>query len=111
MRGDDYPTLWVSQGRLDGGHQIGKALAHARARLDHEMLLRGNGLLDRASHLQLLRPVFIVVQPPRDCPARTEDRSQRHGWYSARPQALRKVQRERKRHNFGRMHKKTWSMK
>ena len=48
----------------DGGHQIGEALADARARLDDQMPPPADRLGDRLGHLHLLRPLFIARREP-----------------------------------------------
>jgi hypothetical protein len=54
MRRDDDPALLVGAGGFDGRHEIGKRLADAGARLDHEMLAARDGGGDGVGHLQLL---------------------------------------------------------
>ena len=63
--------------RQNRRHQIGKALADARARLGHQMPLRRDRPRDRLGHLQLLRPLLVVLQPRRDAALRAKNIARR----------------------------------
>ena len=53
-------------GGQDGRHQIGEALAHARARLDHQVMALLDGGRNRFGHGELLTADFVVVQSGSD---------------------------------------------
>ncbi len=74
MRGDDDAALGIFfQSCQHRRHEIGKALAHARARLHHQVVAIGNRGCDFPGHLKLLRPRLVILQPLRDQTARAED--------------------------------------
>ena len=60
-------------GGQDGGHQVGEALAHAGARLDHQVAGPLDGRRHRRGHCELLVAVFVVLQPGGDSPSRSKD--------------------------------------
>ena len=59
--------------RQNRRHEISEALADARPRLGHQMLLLANRLRDRLRHRQLLRPMLVVRQPRGNAAIRAQD--------------------------------------
>ena len=65
VRGDDR-LLLVGHGIQDRRHQVGQALADARAGLDRQVLAAGQGLRHRHGHFLLLRPELEVLRPRKN---------------------------------------------
>ena len=63
----------LAGGGQDGRHEVGEALAHAGARLDHQMMPPLDRPIDGLGHVELLSAVFVVWQPGRDPSAGAED--------------------------------------
>ena len=75
--GDDHPPPGLPsprRGRIeDRRHQVGETLAHARARLDDQVLLRADRLGHRFGHRQLLGPMLVAFHAGGDPPLRAQD--------------------------------------
>ena len=67
------PFSLLAGGGQDGRHQVGEALAHAGARLDHQMMPPADGPIDGLGHGELLAAMFVVRQPGGDPSAGAED--------------------------------------
>ena len=52
------------RGRQNRGHEIREALANTRARFHHQVALVANRPRHGLGHLQLLRPMLVVREPP-----------------------------------------------
>ena len=61
------------RGGQDGRHEVGETLAHAGARLDHQMMPLTDGPIDGLGHVELFAAVFVVRQSSGDSSARAED--------------------------------------
>ncbi len=68
-----FRLRWLSARGQDGGHQISETLADAGARLDHEMMLPADSLIDGLGHGELLAAVLVVGQPRGNASAGTEN--------------------------------------
>ena len=69
------PRLLVRRrgGGQDGGHQVGEALAHAGAGLDHQVAGPRDGGRHGLGHGKLLAAVFVVLQPGGDAAPGPQD--------------------------------------
>jgi hypothetical protein len=89
--GDDDAAVLFTGRRQDRRDQVAERLADARARLDHEVPLAGNGLGDRLGHVELLWPGFVVVQALGHEAARAEDGGDGHFYIVTGPDPPDKV--------------------
>ena len=79
VRGNDHSPpfrrlrvgMLFGRGAENGGHQVAKTLADAGPRLDQEMV-SWQASRHRFGHFQLLRPIFVVLQPCGDSSAGPE---------------------------------------
>ncbi len=76
--GRDDDLLLELDGGLDGRHQVGKALAHARARFDDQMARLFDRTSDRPGHRELLVAMLVRGEPLRDDAVGAEDRGMIH---------------------------------
>ena len=72
VRGDDDPEVLVGRGGEDGRHEIGEALAHARACFDEQMLPLHQRPRHGHGHLLLLRPIFEIARFREDAAGRKD---------------------------------------
>ena len=62
------PALRLQLGRRQNRrHQVGKTLADAGPRLDHQMLLLADRPRDGLRHLELLRPMLVILPAAPQC--------------------------------------------